>query len=70
MLTLQNLLKNRRKLLPAEKFGNILAFNKESKTKLLSLISADSFIKNNLYIIMTLGLKFLLWLNGKLSDFK
>ena len=37
-----------RKLLPAEKFGNILVFNKESKTKLLSLISADSFIKNNI----------------------
>ena len=46
--TFQNLLKHR-KLLPAEKFGNILAFDKESKTKLLSLISADSFIKNNLY---------------------
>ena len=26
-----------RKLLPAEKFGNVLAFDKESKTKLLSL---------------------------------
>ena len=47
-LTFQNLLKNR-KLLPAEKFGNVLAFDKESKTKLLSLISADSFIENNLY---------------------
>ena len=47
-LTFQNLFKNR-KLLPAEKFGNVLAFDKESKTKLLSLISADSFIKNNLY---------------------
>ena len=35
-LTFQNLLKNR-KLLPAEKFGNILAFDKESKRKLLSL---------------------------------
>ena len=46
-LTFQNLLKNR-KLLPAEKFGNILAFDKESKTKLLSLISAEGFIKNNL----------------------
>ena len=34
--------------LPAEKFGNILAFGKESKRKLLSLISTDSFIKNNL----------------------
>ena len=41
--------KSFKKLLPAEKFGNILAFNRESKTKLLSLISADSFIKNNLH---------------------
>ena len=39
-----------RKLLLAEKFGNILPFDKESKRKLLSLILADSFIKNNLYI--------------------
>ena len=46
-LTYRNLLKNT-KLLPAEKFGNMLAFDKESKTKLLPLISADSFIKNNL----------------------
>ena len=45
-LTLQNLLKNRN-LLPAEKFGNILAFDKELKRKLQSLTSADSFIKNN-----------------------
>ena len=44
-LTFQNLLKNR-KLLPAEKFANILTFDKESKTKLLSLASADGFIKN------------------------
>ena len=35
------------KLLPAEKFGNILDFNKECKRKLVSLISADSFIKSN-----------------------
>ena len=41
--------KSFKKLLPAEKFGNILAFNRESKTKLLSLISVDSFIKNNLH---------------------
>ena len=49
-LTFQNLLKNR-KLLPGEKLENFLAFDKESKTKLLSLtvISADSFIENNLY---------------------
>ena len=45
-LTFQNLSKNR-KLLRAEKFGNILTFGKESKRKLLSLIPADSFIKNN-----------------------
>ena len=51
-LSFQNLLKNR-KLLPAEKFGNILAFDKESKRKLLSLISADSFIKTNLHSYMT-----------------
>ena len=47
-LTFQNLLKNR-KLLRAEKFGNNFAFDKESKAKLLSFISANSFIKNNLY---------------------
>ena len=46
-LTFQNLLKNR-KLLAAEKFGNILAFDEESKRKLLSHISADIFIKNNI----------------------
>ena len=34
-LTFQNHLKNR-KLLPAKKFGNILDFEKESKTKLIS----------------------------------
>ena len=43
-LIFQNLLKNI-KLLPAEKFGNTLAFDKKSKRKLLSLISADSLIK-------------------------
>ena len=47
-LTFQNLLKNR-KLLPAEKFENFLAFDKECKIKLLSLISAGSCIKNNLH---------------------
>ena len=47
-LTFQNLLKNK-KLLPAKEFGNVLAFDKESKTKLLSLISTDSFIENNFY---------------------
>ena len=39
-----------------------MAFNKESKRKLLSLISANSFIKK-INIPMTLGLKFLLCLN-------
>ena len=38
-----------RKLLHAEKFENNFVFDKESKAKLLSLILADSFIKNNLY---------------------
>ena len=47
-LTFQKLLKNR-KLLPAEKFGNFLGLDKQSNRKLLSLISVDSFIKNNLY---------------------
>ena len=45
-LTFENLLKNKT-LLPAEKLGNILAFDKESKRKLLSVISADSFIEKN-----------------------
>ena len=45
--TLQNQLKNRT-LLPAEKFGNT---------------STDSFIKNNLWSILYLGLKFLSWTN-------
>ena len=45
-LTFQNLLR-KRKLLPAENFWNILAFDKESSRKLLNLTSADSFIKNN-----------------------
>ena len=64
-LTLQNLLKTR-KLLPTGKFENTLPFNKKSKRKVLSLISAESFMKNNLYV--TLGFKFLLWLNRKLFD--
>ena len=38
----------KKKLLAAEKFGNILAFDEESKRKLLSHISADIFIKNNI----------------------
>ena len=49
---IQNLLKNR-KPLPAETFWNILGFDKESKSKQLTL---SSFFKsNNLY--MTLGLQ-------------
>ena len=59
-LPFQIFLKNRT-LVPPETFGNIFAFDKESKRKLLSLISADSFIKNKLYVY---GLKFLLCLNG------
>ena len=46
-LTFQNLLKII-KPLAVEKFGNILAFDKESKRKLLPHISADSFTKNNI----------------------
>ena len=42
-LTFQNLLKNRRLLLPAEEFGNILAFDKESERKLLSHISRQFY---------------------------
>ena len=47
---IQNLLKNR-KLLPAGKLGNIFAFDKESKRKLLSLMSADSSIKNKCILV-------------------
>ena len=48
-----------------------MAFDKESKEKLLSLILADSFIKIiDIYIYMNLGLKLLLCLNGQFSDFK
>ena len=55
-----------KKLLPAERYGNILTFDKESKRE--SVISADSFVKNNLN--MNLGLKFLLCLNGKFFNFQ
>ena len=65
-LTFQNLLKNR-KLLRAENFINILLLTKNLKQSYYLL--ADSFIENNLNN-MTLGLKFVLWLNGKLFDFK
>ena len=61
------MLKNRKPLL-TERLGNILLFEKESKRKLLSLISADNFIKNN-KVYITLGLRFLLCLNEKLFDF-
>ena len=57
-----------RKLLAAENVGNILAFDKESKRKLLSHISADSFIKNN--IAYNFRIEFLLCLNRKFFDFK
>ena len=43
-LTFQNPLKNK-KLLLAETFGNILAFDKESKRKLLSLIQQTVLMK-------------------------
>ena len=55
-LSFQNLLKNR-KLLPAEKFGNILTFDKESKRKLLSLISAVLLKIIYIYIISAVLLK-------------
>ena len=46
---------NNRKLVPAVKFENFSAYHKESIRK-QSLISANIFIKNNLY--MTSGFKF------------
>ena len=55
--------KNRK---PAEMLRNILTFDKESKRKLLSLMLADSFIKNE----MTLGFKHFYDLNGKLFYFE
>ena len=67
-LTFQNLLKNR-KLLLAETFGNILAFDKESKRKLLLLIPAVSFTKKIIYIY-NFRVEFFLCLNGKPFDFK
>ena len=45
---------NNRKLVPAVKFENFSADHKESIRKLVSLISANIFIKNNIYI----------WLSG------
>ena len=48
-LTFQNLLENRNLLL-AEKFWNILAFDKESERKLVTLISAGTFLKIIMYI--------------------
>ena len=58
---------NNRKLVPAVKFENLSAYHKESIRK-QSLISANIFIKNNLY--MTSGFKFqknsiqILWIFG------
>ena len=58
---------NNRKLVPAIKFENFSAYHKESIRK-QSLISANIFIKNNLY--MTSGFKFqknsiqILWIFG------
>ena len=48
-LAFQNLLKNK-KLLSAEKFGNILTFDKESENLKENYyqISGDSVIKNNI----------------------
>ena len=43
-ITFQNLLKNR-KLLPAEKFGNILTFDKESKRKSNHLYQQTDLLK-------------------------
>ena len=68
-LTFQSLLKNR-DLLPAEKFGKILTGDKESKRKLLSLISADSFIKNNLIYDLRVEISKWKFLNGIFFDFK
>ena len=51
-------------MLLGEKFGNILAFDKESKTA-----NQQTFLLKIIYV-MTLGLKFILWLNVKLFDFK
>ena len=66
--TEKDLLKNE-KTITCRYIGNILAFDKQSKGKLLSLPSAETFIKNNM--CMTLGwTKFLLCLNGKVFDFK
>ena len=59
---------NNRKLVPAVKFENFSAYHKESIRKLVSLISANIFIKNNIY--MTFGFKFkknsiqILWIFG------
>ena len=59
---------NNRKLVPAVKFENFTAYHKESIRKLVSLISANIFIKNNIY--MTFGFKFqknsiqILWIFG------
>ena len=48
-LTFQNLLQNR-KLLPAEKFGNILAFDKESKKATINYICRQFYHKQFTYV--------------------
>ena len=58
----------KKKLSPAEKVGNILAFDKESKRRLVSLSSIDSFIKKNL--LYHFRVEFFLCLNKKFCDFK
>ena len=62
-LTFRNLLKSRT-LIPAEKFQNLLAFDRWSKRK----ISEDSFIKINL--IYVFRVEIFLCFNGKFFDFK
>ena len=66
-LEFQNLLKNR-KLLPAEMFGNTLAFDGESKVKFNHLYQLA--VSSKIIYIWLSGLKFLLCLNRKFFDFK
>ena len=64
--TFQNLLKNRN-LLPAKKFGNFFAFEKESKKSHYHLCQQTVF-ENNLYNDFRVEIS--LWINRKLFDFK
>ena len=66
-LTFQDLLKNR-KLLPAEKLEKSWLFTKKLKQSYYHLHQQTVLLK--IIYIMTLGLKLVLWLNGKLFDFK